>query len=214
MNKNSPTEGSEDWMAILTSNAYFEPEFGEIEAEAPVPERLLPRRKGQILIEKLKLSQKIGILLWLNSERILSSGGRERLLRLQSVASEEALLAGIRFSSRLKKEKKLQSDFRPHMVELNRRPQSRNFRKKESRRIGVGYRDKGTLPDHSESARRRANEESFVHFNSLPPRLRDLISVRSPLSVTEDGEWVDLSLILQEDFLDEEGRLLPLPSPL
>lgn len=186
----------------------------KIEAEAPVPERLLPKRTGLTLVARLKLSQKIGLLLWLNQEGILSSGGKERLIYLQRDASEEALIAGIKFSSRLKKEVKLQSDFRPHMVELNRPVQSRRYRKKEARRIGVGYRDKGTLPDHSHKARLRSNQEAFVHTGDVPSELLDLVSLRSPLAITEDGQWIDLSQILQEDFLNAEGDLIPLPNPL
>lgn len=165
------------------------------EADIPVPDRLLPRRESQRLVRMLKLSQMVGILLWLNREDLLTLGGRERLLYLQAKASFEALEAGLRFARRLSKEKKLQSDFRHQMRELNRRPQSKHFRQTEARRIGVGYRDKGMLPEVSQRARRQAWEESFVRTDSGPALIMNAIRLFHPSCLTEDGEWVDLSML-------------------
>jgi hypothetical protein len=167
----------------------------DAEADIPVPDRLLPKSVYQSLVGKLKLSQKIGILLWLNRENLLTIGGRERLLYLQAKASFEALEAGLRFARRLSMERKLQSDFRHQMRELNRRPQSKHFRQSEARRIGVGYRDKGMLPEASLQARRKAWEESFIRSESLPSNLLALLIWIVPDCLTEDGEWVDLSML-------------------
>jgi hypothetical protein len=144
-------------------------------------------------VGKLKLSQKIGILIWLNRENLLTLGGRERLLYLQAKASFEALEAGLKFARRLSETKKLQSDFRHQMRELNRRPQSKRFRQTETRRIGVGYRDKGMLPPESLKARRRAQEDSFIPRWILPEEVIEVIQNSVPSALTEDGEWVDLS---------------------
>jgi len=168
-------------------------DFEKIETEVPVPDRLHKKSFSGILVNSLKLSQKIGLLLWMNKNGSLSSGGKERLLYLQRKASEEAIIAGLKFSSRLTVEKKLQSDFKPHMVELNRRPQSRRFRVSEKRRIGVGYRDKGTLPDLNSRSRNRAQEDSFVFQGDLPEELVELIKVLIPTSL--EGEWIDLEEI-------------------
>lgn len=165
------------------------------EADIPVPDRLLPKAESQRLVGRLKLSQKVGLLLWLNREGLLTLGGRERLLYLQAKASFEALEAGLRFARRLSKERKLQSDFRHQMRELNRRPQSKHFRQSEARRIGVGYRDKGMLPGESLRARRRAWEESFVPTDLVPTLVMEAIRLTHPSSLTEDGEWVDLSML-------------------
>jgi len=165
------------------------------EADIPVPDRLLPRHQSLRLVGALKLSQKVGILLWLNREGLLSLGGRERLLYLQAKASFEALEAGLKFARRLSEERKLQSDFRHQMRELNRRPQSRHFRQTEARRIGVGYRDKGMLPEVSLRARRQAWEESFVPAGLVPTLVRNAIHLVHPHCLTEDGEWVDLSML-------------------
>lgn len=165
----------------------------DAEADIPVPDRLLPKWRYRLLVEKLKLSQKIGLLLWLNRENLLTLGGRERLLYLQAKASFEALEAGLKFAQRLSKEKKLQSDFRHQMRELNRRPQSKHFRQSEVRRIGVGYRDKGMLPGPSLRARRQAWEDSFIPRESIPEEILDVLQRIVPSCLTEDGEWVDLS---------------------
>lgn len=165
------------------------------EADIPVPDRLLPRHQSLRLVGALKLSQKVGILLWLNREGLISIGGRERLLYLQAKASFEALEAGLRFARRLSKEQKLRSDFKHQMRELNRRPQSRHFRQSEARRIGVGYRDKGMLPEVSLRARRQSWEESFIPTGLLPPLIVNALRLVHPAVLTEDGEWVDLSML-------------------
>jgi len=168
-------------------------------AEVPVPDRLLPKKKMQVLLLKLKLSQKIGLLLWMNKNDLLSRGGEERLLYLQRKASEEALLSGFRFCSRLSQEKKLSSDFFPFMVELNRRPQSKRFRKTAKSRIGVGYRDKGTLPDKNSLSRTLAQKESWLNLFSLPEDLQSLIRQLVPQLIEE--EWLDLSGLT--DYFDD-----------
>jgi len=166
----------------------------ETEADIPVPDRLLPKWQYRVLVGRLKLSQKIGLLIWLNREDLLTLGGRERLLYLQAKAPFEALEAGLQFARRLSEEKKLQSDFRHQMRELNRRPQSRHFRQTEKRRIGVGYRDKGMLPDLSLKARRQAQEDSVIPVGLIPEELMEVIQRIFPSCLTEDGEWVDLSM--------------------
>lgn len=160
------------------------------EAEVPVPDRLHRKSKQKQLVSQLKLSQMIGILLWLNREDMISSGGKTRLLYLQKRASFEAIEAGLKFASRLQSEFKLTLDFKPHANELNRMPQSRRYRKLEPRRIGVGYRDKGTLPDPSSAARRKTTEESFILLADLPELLQQFIHQHLPESLEED--WVDL----------------------
>lgn len=167
----------------------------DTEADIPVPDRLLPKERYRELVDKLKLSQKIGLLIWLNRENLLSLGGRERLLYLQAKAPFEALEAGLQFARRLSKEKKLQSDFKHQMRELNRRPQSKHYRQSEIRRIGVGYRDKGMLPDVSQSAIRKAQEDNFISKEQVPERLFGIIQNLLPSCLTEDGEWIDLSVL-------------------
>jgi len=165
------------------------------EADIPVPDRLLPRQQSQRLVAVLKLSQKVGLLLWLNREGLITLGGRERLLYLQAKASFEALEAGLRFARRLSLEEKLRSDFKHQMRELNRRPQSKHYRQSEARRIGVGYRDKGMLPENSSGARRRAWEESFVPSALVPQLVLGAIHLTNQAALTTDGEWVELSML-------------------
>jgi hypothetical protein len=82
---------------------------GVSEAEVPVPDRLLPKRNAQALLVRLKLSQKIGLLVWMNRNEVLSRGGEERLIYLQRKASTEALFAAFKFADRLTQERKLHS---------------------------------------------------------------------------------------------------------
>lgn len=173
------------------------------EAEVPVPDRLLPKRNAQILLLRLKLSQRIGILMWMNRNDVLSRGGEERLLYLQKKASLEAISSGLKFADRLNREKKLQSDFLPHMVELNRRPQSKRFRRYEKNRIGIGYRDKGTTPENSSYGRTQAQKESFILLSSLPENLISIIQSCVPQLI--EGEWLDLAEL--SDYFDDLKEL-------
>jgi hypothetical protein len=177
---------------------YLSESESETEADIPVPDRLLPKSEYQRLVSRLKLSQKIGLLLWLNRCGFLSLGGRERLLYLQAKASFEALEAGLRFAQRLTKEVKLQSDFKHHMRELNRRPQSKRYRRSEVRRIGVGYRDKGMLPEFSSRARQDAQRESFIPSSLIPNQLRQILLALLPSCFTEEGDWIDLTEVSQD----------------
>jgi len=165
------------------------------EADMPVPDRLFQRRKSKWLVSRLKLSQMIALLMWQNREGILSSGGKERLLYLQSKAPISAMEASLAFLSRLTKEEKLRFDFLPHMAELNRRAQSKRFRRYEVSRIGVGYRDKGTLRPGSDLARSRADNEGFVFLADLPFEVVLCIIRQFPTSM--EGEWLDLENLSQ-----------------
>lgn len=142
----------------------------------------------------LKLSQQIGLLLWLNRKDLLSTRGEERLLFLQSKAPWGALDAGMKFAQRLEQEPKIQLDLYHWMVVLNCFPSTKRFRAFQTRRIGVGYRDKGTLPSLSTAARRGAETEAWVHESQIPESLRSLLFLQPSLS---EGEWVDLPELVQ-----------------
>lgn len=210
-----PTSPWEEELSELVHSDYLSESESETEADIPVPDRLLPRSSYQRLVGSLKLSQKIGLLLWLNRKGFLTLGGRERLLYLQAKASFEALEAGLKFAQRLTKEEKLQSDFKHHMRELNRRPQSKHFRRSEVRRIGVGYRDKGMLPEFSSRARQDAQRESFIPSALIPEGLRLTLQSLLPACFTEEGDWIDLTEVSQDlralkDFQDRSDLLPPL----
>jgi hypothetical protein len=212
--KLSPALKEEELSEYLHSDYLTEAEK-DAEADIPVPDRLLPKREYQRLVRSLRLSQRIGLLIWLNRENLLSIGGRERLLYLQSKASFEALESGLKFAQRLSEEKKLISDFQHHMRELNRRPQSKHFRQSEGRRIGVGYRDKGMLPEQSLKARQAAQSEAYISSASIPRELRELLLTHLPSCFTEDEEWVDLMEFSQDlRALRELSRMTKLLRPL
>jgi len=210
----TPETPEERALSEYVHSDYMTESERDAEADIPVPDRLLPLRSYRKLVEALRLSQKIGLLIWLNRQGLLSLGGKERLLYLQSKASFEALEAGLRFARRLSEEKKLQSDFMHQMRELNRRPQSKHFRQSEKRRIGVGYRDKGMLPEQSLRARRAAWEESFLPTELIPEKLIQVLKQYLPSCLTEDGEWVDLSIFPRTFGSEVESEMKTLLHPL
>jgi len=212
MNHSLSDEDRETWNYVLSD--YRTESERDSEADIPVPDRLLPRRQSQELVRMLKLGQMIGLLLWLNRENLITLGGRERLLYLQAKASFEALEAGLRFARRLTQEEKLRSDFRHQMRELNRRPQSKHFRQSEARRIGVGYRDKGMLPENSSGARTAAQRDSYVSSNLIPKLLLGAIQTVMPACLTEDKEWVDLSMVAGSFGTQADIGVRPLLRPL
>jgi hypothetical protein len=151
------------------------------------------RRKAGLVSEKLTLGKQIGILLWLSRGDLLSTKGAERLLFLQSKAPWGALDAGLEFAKRLDVEKKLQLDFYPYMVVLNCYPSTKRLRAfRQTSRIGVGYRDKGTLPSLSTGPRRNAQESAWIHRDQIPEKLMSILESAPDLI---EGEWVDLTAL-------------------
>lgn len=160
---------SEDWaLSEYVHSDYMTDIERDAEADIPVPDRLLPTRRYRELVAALRLSQKIGLLIWIKHQ----------------------------------------------MRELNRRPQSKHFRQSQSRRIGVGYRDKGMLPEQSLRARRAAWEDSFIPTESLSQRIRQFLKGHLPESLTEDEEWVDLSVLSRAFGSRSDLRLETLLHPL
>jgi hypothetical protein len=205
-------QDQEVWSYVLSD--YRTETEKDSEADIPVPDRLLPRRKSQELVRMLKLGQMIGLLLWLNRENLITLGGRERLMYLQAKASFEAMEAGLRFARRLTQEEKLRSDFRHQMRELNRRPQSKHFRQSEARRIGVGYRDKGMLPGSSSGARTAAQKDAYIPSHLVPQILREALRLVIPACLTADEEWVDLSMVAGSFGTQADIGARPLLPPL
>jgi len=176
---------------------YLTEQSQEVEADVPVPAGLLSEAKLKLIVAGLKRSQKIGLLAWLNTKGLLTIGGRIRLLSLQSGASVEALASAEKFATRIDKSEKLQRDFSHAMRGLNKRPRSVTFRRQQKRRIGVGYRDKGTLPTFSTAARQAAQRDSFVPLDQIPEYTQNAIRSILPFSLTEDGSQVDLTVVTQ-----------------
>jgi len=112
------------------------------------------------------------------------------------------------FAQRLSVEEKLVLDLYHWMVSLNCFPSTRKLRTFRARRIGIGYRDKGTLPSSSSSARKKADMETWVQMENLPEMLQSLPNLPSDLV---EGEWVDLhglSSFLRTGLSPEDLRLL------
>jgi hypothetical protein len=188
--------------------------LNEQEAEIPVPARLIPKDRSLDLVRALKLSQKMGLLLYVHRLGLLTSGGAVHLLYLQKRATFEALRASIDLCERLSQNSKLVQDFKHQIIELNRRPNSKNFRKKEIRQIGVGYRDKGTLPLFHRKSSLKPAEEQWIFFEDLGPDLKLWITLFHPSVLSVDGLWLDRSefaFVIQRE--RREFDLLPLLRP-
>jgi hypothetical protein len=167
------------------------------------------RRQVPWRTRPLPLGKQIGVLLWLNRHGLNTSKGDERLLFLQAKAPWGALDAGFQFARRLEEDAKLRSDFYHWMVVYNSLPSSKRLRSfREARRIGVGYRDKGTLPSPSVTGRKKADAEAWVHKDQLSEALKVLLDLLPDVS---EGEWVDLPELgraLQNGLALEDLRLL------
>lgn len=137
----------------------------------------------------LPLSKQIGILIWMNRRDLLSVRGSERLLFLQSKAPWSALSQGLEFAQRVDSDLKIQSDLYHWMVTLNCFTTTRALRTFRARTLGVGYRDKGTLPSPSATSVRRAQEDSWVPKDQLPEAL---VAILDPSSDLLEGDWIDL----------------------
>jgi hypothetical protein len=60
--------------------------------------------------------------------------------------------------------------------------------------MGVGYRDKGSLPEPSNSARKRAESSVWFYTEDIGVELAD--------GFPQEGDWVDLSEILAREDSD------------
>jgi len=181
------------------------------EADMPVPDRSRSKRNSKWLVERLKLSQRIGLLLYLNRTEVkrLSPGGKERLLYLQEKAPMESLLAGLEFCSRLLEDSSLPPRFIHEQNELNRRPQSRKFRRRQASRIGVGYRDKGTLHREIDLGRSEAHDQNWVYLRNLSSDLIEMIYYVYPSSMEREWlDWEELDRLMKIDDLELPDRLL------
>lgn len=200
----SESDNFKEWNSLEISQV---PHLDEVEAEVPVPENPTPKQlaKSRLVVSQMKISQKIGFLLLLNSLGILNRYGVRRLIRLQDSQSLEALESGYEFFQRLLSDEKLQKDFWIARFQL----QSVYRLKKqpplpEVRRIGVGYRDKGTLPSDSQRERQLANQESFLYLRDFDKEVRDTLKAHCDYLIVE-GEWLDLTGLSELDprFLEE-----------
>lgn len=178
-----------------------------IRAEIPVPDQLRDPRKEFVQTRELKLSQKIGLLLFL-----VKCGARSktnvtlRLQFLQEHASVEAIQAGMKFAEKLRITPKLRKDFKHCMFYyLATTPRTLEWHKRPKQRIR-GYRDKGTLPDQSQRGRAKANEEGWFDMRGLEKQtVRQFLEEQLPAELIE-GDFLDLPGAVE--FLQEQELIL------
>jgi hypothetical protein len=66
----------------------------------------------------------------------------------------------------------------------------------------------------SHSARRKAQEDSFIPSEQLPQEIIEVLQRILPSSLTEDGEWVDLSEVSRTSGSLESLEMITLLRPL
>jgi len=176
-----------------------------VEAEVPVPDHLRDRSKELATVSNLKISQKIGIVLFLLEMNPHHENLCLRLAHLQSIASLEAILSGVRFRDRLKNDEKFVSDNRHNFFYfLSKFFSRRDWRKPRLTRIR-GYRDKGTLPDQNLRSRRKAQKESYMSILPFDEKTVEFLKENLPSSAFE-GDQIDLTVA--REFLNEEFEVL------
>jgi hypothetical protein len=180
------------------------------ELESPEPESLSPweeenQRQNPLSViahaenslkfsGQLRLGRTVGLLLYLESrEGLTTYGGRPRLAQLQKQCSLETLLSAVKFRDSLLVDEARAKSFRYHAVVLNRPFQKKNTPVTATQRIGVGYTDKGTAPDPSNQARKKASVPELLWFDDV----RYLYNVQDHLDLLHrEGGWVDASRLL------------------
>lgn len=176
-----------------------------VEAEVPVPECLRNRSKELATVSSLKVSQKVGILLYLLEMNPHHENLCLRMAHLQSIASLEAILSGVRFRDRLKNDKKFAQDNKHNFFYfISNFFSKRKWRKPRMARIR-GYRDKGTLPDQNLRSRRKAQKEAYMSILPFEEKTVEFLKENLPDSAFE-GDQIDLTVA--REFLNEEFEVL------
>lgn len=172
-------------------------------AEVNVPDHLRSKDKEKSLLKNTRFSRKIGVCMFLAD--LDFDYPKERLNFYQSIATEEAIIAGIRTFERLKEDSKYRKD-NIHLFSyfIYEKPRVR-YRRVKSKIFRRGYQDKGTLPDLDSIYRREANREAFMDIRSLREESQEFLKTFLPEDLFEGS-----SLDLPETFifLQEEEEIL------
>jgi hypothetical protein len=146
----------------------------------------------------IKPSIQLGALLYLRSRGDLTLGGKRRLHRLLNRISPEEVFAALRHQEKISKSPQ---SFEVLLRWIQRPLHLRQYFRKERRRIGVGYRDKGSLPP-SHSRNRVFGEQGLLYLgeekeflSELPKFQSHLVGVNGILLFhhVSDGWWRILS---------------------
>jgi len=105
----------------------------------------------------VKPTIQLAMLLWLERQDNLTVGGKRRLHRLLSSQTTEVQYAAFLRSERIGSDPSF--GILAYWVNRPYRPQP--FHRKEKRRIGVGYRDKGSTLPHDKQGQREGPDDSI-----------------------------------------------------
>ena len=138
----------------------------------------------------LRLSRQVGLLLSTAEIFGLSEWQKRRLRTLTKQLSPEGVLAASRYANYLRANLETYQSLWSWVVYLSRPHRGLGeYSKKPKRRMGVGYRDKGSKPDASKRSRDEANNLTWIYEADLPEswwRSYGMI----PLYFIREGEWL------------------------
>jgi len=138
----------------------------------------------------LRLSRQVGLLLRYAEIFGLSEWQRRHLTKQTAKLDPQGVLAAVNYVDYLRSHPETYQSLRPWLVYLSRPLMGpKEVRLKPKRYIGIGYTDKGSVPDPSRSARVEANYFAWIHEPSLPDGWWKQYGM-IPLYALREGEWV------------------------
>lgn len=140
-----------------------------------------------------KLSGKIAVLLYLHRRGDLPRPAQEVFLDLLSKAPLSAIEQVPEKTLRLEEDDRYYSSMIKEIQHALTLRKPRPPKLPEPRRIAVGYRDKGTSPDNSSRAQRKAEEGSWIDLRDVHQVLAGFLQDEFPQAV--EGFLFDLSTL-------------------
>jgi len=138
----------------------------------------------------LRLSRQVGLLLRTAELHKLTVWQYRWLQALSAQLDPQGLLVAVEYAATLADQPQTYRSLRPWLEYLSRpRKGSSGVHRKAKRRIGVGYRDKGSKPDPSKAARNEANYLAWVYEPDLPESWWKEYGM-IPLYALREGVWV------------------------
>jgi len=142
----------------LAPNSFVEKRVGQTATHS---DRILPSDYLKVVKSGWrKPSIQLGAILYLRDRGDLNLNGERRLHKLLKNISSEEISAAFRHKEKISK---FPEAFGPLLRWCTRPLHFRPYHKKEKRRIGVGYRDKGSLPP-SHSRHRVFGEQDLLYL--------------------------------------------------
>lgn len=140
----------------------------------------------------LRLSRQVGLLLRTSEINNLTVWQTRWLQSITSCLDPQGILAASNYAVYLKDHKETYQSLHPWLEYLSRpRKGPKEIHLKPKRSMGVGYNDKGSVPDPSSRARNEANYFAWIYEADLPESWwREYGMI--PLYAFRVGNWVHI----------------------